>query len=234
MISTYPLKEQIRRVVPEGWSPHPNLLIVTCDFASGERVVFGRDGSPRADLADAVAASCAIPGFYHPVTIKGRRYVDGGVHSASNLDLLEDAELDVAICLNPTSTLHPVRAINPREWPNLAFRRGSGRRLGNEAKRLRAAGTDCVLIQPTGDDLAVMGPNLMSTSRRNEVIAVATRTVTEQLRAPEVQKLLTGLPQGAPEKVRRPDARPARWPKLHDLSERIRGRARSSADSSPA
>jgi NTE family protein len=234
MISTDPLREQIRRVVPEGWSPHPNLWIVTCDFASGERVVFGREGSPRADLADAVAASCAIPGFYHPVTIGGRRYVDGGVHSASNLDLLEDAELDVAICLNPTSTLHPVRAINPREWPNLVFRRGSGQRLGNEAKRVRAAGTECVLIQPTGDDLAVMGPNLMSTSRRNEVIAVATRTVSEQLRSPEVQELLTGLPQGAPEKVHRPDARPARWPKLRDLSERIRGRARPSADSSPA
>ena len=156
------------------------------------------------------------------------------MHSASNLDLLEDAELDVAICLNPTSSLHPVRAINPRVWPNLVFRRSSGRQLGNEAKRVRAAGTECVLIQPTGDDLAVMGPNLMSTSRRNEVIAVATRTVTEQLRAPEVQELLTGLPQGAPEKVHRPDAGPARWPKLRDLSERIRGRARPSPDSSPA
>ena len=99
---------------------------------------------------------------------------------------------------------------------------------------MRAAGTECILIQPTGDDLAVMGPNLMSTSRRNEVIAVATRTVTQQLRAPEVRELLTGLPQGAPEKVHRPDARPARWPKLRDLSERIRGRARPSADSSPA
>jgi hypothetical protein len=68
------------------------------------------------------------------------------------------------------------------------------------------AGTECVLIQPTADDLAVMGPSLMRTSRRIEVIAVATRTVTEQLRAPEVRELLTGLPQGTPEKVHRPDA----------------------------
>jgi hypothetical protein len=35
----------------------------------------------------------------------------------------------------------------------------------------RAAGTECVLIQPTADDLAVMGPSMMRTSRRNEVIA---------------------------------------------------------------
>ena len=41
-------------------------------------------------LADAVAASCAIPGFYRPVEIGGRRYVDGGLYSASNLDLLRD------------------------------------------------------------------------------------------------------------------------------------------------
>ena len=45
---------------------------------------------------------------------------------------------------------------------------------------------------------------------------------------------MTGLPQGAPEKVHRPDAQPAGWPKLRDLSERIRGRARPSPDSSPA
>jgi NTE family protein len=235
MISTDPLKAQIRRVVPEGWSPHPNLWIVACDYATAERVAFGREDAPTADLADAVAASCAIPGFYHPVTIDGRRYVDGGMHSASNLDLLREVELDLAICLNPTSTLHPTRALNPREWPNLVFRRGSGRRLGSEAKRLRADGTEVVLIQPTGDDLAVMGPNLMSGRRRNEVIAVATRTVTEQLRAPEVRELLEGLPKGAPEKIHRPDQRPSRWPKLRDLSERIRRRRpRPQPDSSTA
>jgi NTE family protein len=235
MVSTDPLREQIRRVVPEGWSPHPNLWIVACDYATGERVAFGREGAPPADLADAVAASCAIPGFYHPVTIGDRRYVDGGVHSASNLDLLADLGLDVAICLNPTSTLHPIRALDPREWSRLVTHRPSGRRLGSEAKRVRAGGTEVVLVQPTADDLAVMGTNLMSTRRRNEVIAVATRTVAAQLRAPEVRELLADLPKGAPEKIHRPDERPSRWPKLRDLSERIRGRrARPQANSSAA
>ena len=224
MISTNPLREQIRRVVPEGWGPHPNLWIVACDYATGERVVFGREDAPPAELADAVAASCAIPGFYHPVTISDRRYVDGGMYSASNLDVLDDLDLDVAICLNPTSTLHPIRALDPREWIRLVTHRGSGRRLGSEAKRLRANGTEVVLVQPTGDDLAVMGTNLMSTKRRNEVIAVAVRTVTEQLRAPEVREVLAKLPPGAPEKVHRPDDRPSRWPKLRDLTDRIRRR----------
>ena len=65
------------------------------------RTPFGRAGSPRAEIADAVAASCAIPGFYRPVKIGGRRYVDGGVCSVSNLDLLAGRGLDLVICLNP-------------------------------------------------------------------------------------------------------------------------------------
>jgi NTE family protein len=227
--STEPLKDVIRRVVPDGWSPHPNLWVVACDHSTGERVAFGHDDAPEADLADAVAASCAIPGFYHPVEIGGRDYVDGGVCSASNLDLLAGHDLDVIICLNPTSTLHPLRALNPRLWPNFIMHRGSGRRLGSEAKRVRAEGTEVVLVQPTGRDLEVMGTNLMSGRRRNDVITLAIETVREQLRAPEVQELLTGLPQGAADKIHRPDERPSRWPKLRELSERIRWRSREGA-----
>ena len=87
MISTEPLKDTIRRVVPSGWTPHPGTWIVACDYADGHRVAFGRHDAPQAELADAVAASCAIPGFYHPVDIAGRRYVDGGLWSTSNLEI---------------------------------------------------------------------------------------------------------------------------------------------------
>src|SRR3954466_14869669 len=125
-ISTDPLKDTIRRVAPSGWAPHPNprlvawapppnLWIVAGDYASGRRVAFGREDAPDADLADAVAASCAIPGFYHPVTTGGRRYVDGGLWSTSNLDILRNEQLDLVICLNPTSSLHPPLAWNPAE-----------------------------------------------------------------------------------------------------------------------
>ena len=37
-------------------------------------------------LARAVASSCSVPGIYPPVTIKGRRYIDGGMRSGSNAD----------------------------------------------------------------------------------------------------------------------------------------------------
>jgi NTE family protein len=55
------------------------------DAATGETVVFTRDSG--VDLVDAVAASCAVPGVWPPVTIGDRRYVDGGVRSSTNADL---------------------------------------------------------------------------------------------------------------------------------------------------
>src|SRR5215212_5208549 len=104
LISTEPLERTIRRVVSEGWSSHPNLWIIACDYQTGRRTPFGREDAPPAELAQAVAASCAIPGFYRPVSIGGRLYVDGGVYSNSNLDVFRREGLDLAICLNPTST----------------------------------------------------------------------------------------------------------------------------------
>ncbi len=217
-ISTEPLKDIVRRVVPEGWSPHPNLWIVACDYATGRRVPFGRPGSPQAELTDAVAASCAIPGFYYPVEIDGRRYVDGGMYSTSNLDIVRHEDLDVVICLNPTSSLHPTRAWNPGEWVARAVRSGTGRRLGSEARKLRERGAQVVLVQPTKEDLDAMGPNLMSRRNRQRTIEVAQATVADQLRAPANREALVALPPGRPEKIERPSAPPSEWPGLLELA----------------
>ena len=215
LVSTEPLSEQVRRVTPSGWSAHPDLRIVACDYATGRRVSFGPAGAPPAELADAVAASCAIPGFYRPVEIDGRSYVDGGVYSASNADVLRDDGLDLVICLNPTSSLHPIRALDPTAAARLILHRASGRRLGHEAKKLRAAGTEVVLVQPLGEDLEAMGLNLMSGKDRNRVIEVARRTVASQLERPENRQLLAELPSGSrPERVRRPPGPPSQWPPL--------------------
>jgi NTE family protein len=214
VISTEPLKDTVRRVVPEGWVDHPGTWILTCDYATGRRVAFGREGAPPADLVDAVAASCAIPGFFAPVEIGGREYVDGGMYSTSNLDVLCDEGLDLVICLNPTSSLHPPHAWNPAERVAGAFRRVSGRRLGSEARDLRATGTRVVLIQPVTEDHRAMGPNLMSTRNRNPVIETAIETVSHQLREPEVREALEGLPPGETYKVARPPGPPSTWPEV--------------------
>jgi NTE family protein len=214
MISTEPLKDTVRRVVPEGWVDHPGTWILACDYANGRRVAFGREGAPAADLVDAVAASCAIPGFFTPVKIGRREYVDGGMHSTSNLDVLCDEGLDLVICLNPTSSLHPPHAWNPVERVAAVLRSVSGRRLGSEARDLRATGTRVVLIQPVTEDHRAMGPNLMSTRNRNPVIETAIDTVSRQLREPEVRNALAGLPSGDPEKIARPPGPPSSWPEV--------------------
>jgi len=182
------------------------------DYTTGRRVAFGRAGSPPARLPDAVAASCAIPGFYRCVEIDGRPYVDGGVRSTSNLDVLRRERLDLVVALNPTSSLHVDAPRTIADCVAFELRQASGRRLGSEAKRLRAAGIDVVLIQPTVHDLDAIGSNLMSSRRRHQVIETAVRTVTEHLRNSPLGARLAKLPAGDPRLVRRPAGPPSSWP----------------------
>jgi NTE family protein len=212
IISTEPLKDTVRRACADDWAPHPNYWAVAVDYENGRRVPFGRRGSPPAKLPDAVAASCAIPGFYRSVEIGGRRYIDGGVYSPSNLDVLKDQPVDLVLALNPMSTLDTVDPHNLADRVAARMRAATGRRLGHEAKRLRAAGIEVLMLQPTARDLAIMGGNLMSSKRRHQVIERAIETVTEQLRASELGARLAGLPAGDSALVRRPSGPPATWP----------------------
>ena len=212
LVSTEPLKDTVRRACADRWAPHPNYWAMAVDYRTGRRVAFGRAGSPPAELPDAVAAACAIPGFYRPVQIDGRLYVDGGVYSTSNLDVLRDQGLDFVLALNPMSSLHVASPRTVGERLALRMRQAAGRRLGSEAKRLRAAGIEVMLIQPTVHDLDVMGGNLMSSRRRHEVIETAVRTVTEHLRESPVGERLAKLPAGDPRLVRRPEGPPSSWP----------------------
>src|SRR5581483_1297734 len=61
--SLAPVGELISTANPDrDWPEHPNCWIVTLDYETGRRVAFGRPGSPPATLAEAVMASCSIPG----------------------------------------------------------------------------------------------------------------------------------------------------------------------------
>jgi NTE family protein len=182
VVRTDPIRELVERFVPGEWPEHPSFWAVGCDYATGRRVAFGRDDAPAARVGQAVAASCAIPAFYHPVQIGRKRYVDGGIHSVSNLDLLAGCELDLVICLNPMSTRAQVEARTPAERLAANVRTSAGRRLGSEARTLRGHGTDVLLIQPSGADLAVMGLNLMARDRRGVVIDTARASTVRALR----------------------------------------------------
>jgi NTE family protein len=224
LVSTEPLKEVVGRAVPGRWVEHPNFWAVACDYRTGRRVPFGREGAPQAGVADAVAASCAIPGFYRPVEIGGRRYVDGGVCSPSSVDLLAGRGLDLVICLNPLSG-PPGTAADPRDWLGALSRGANARRLAHEVRKVRSLGTDVVTIEPTPDDLRAMGRNMMSVKRRRQVIETAERTVLEQLRRPATRALLRDLPPGEPHKIRRPAGPPSSWPPMTKAGTASRKRA---------
>lgn len=78
-------REVIEARLPSHQWPDRPLQIVTVDAATGEERIFTADDG--AELVDVVAASCAVPGVWPPVTIAGRRYVDGGIRTAANVDL---------------------------------------------------------------------------------------------------------------------------------------------------
>ncbi|WP_030175201.1 patatin-like phospholipase family protein [Spirillospora albida] len=75
--------------------PRARLLITGVDVDSGEPVVWDRDSG--APAVAAVAASCAMPGFYPPISIGGRRYMDGGIAGGGNVGLAAGAERIVLV-----------------------------------------------------------------------------------------------------------------------------------------
>jgi NTE family protein len=191
-ISTGPIHDLVESFVPGHWPDHPSYWAVAADYSSGKRVAFGRDDAPSPAAADAVAASCAIPGFYHPVKIAGRRFVDGGICSTSNLDLLCGADLDLVVCLNPMSSVAPVAGGSPADRFARLMRAAAGRRLAHEARKLRGEGTDVLVLQPGRDDCALMGLNLMSGARRVQVMEQARKSVARELHRLRGTHLLPG------------------------------------------
>lgn len=78
--------------------PDRDLVVTAVDVATGALTAFGPRGHwPEVSLRDAVNASCAVPCVYPPIPIDGGTYIDGGVRSGSNSDLMEGCERVVAL-----------------------------------------------------------------------------------------------------------------------------------------
>ncbi|MEU4477123.1 patatin-like phospholipase family protein [Micromonospora sp. NPDC023966] len=89
--------------------PDRRLLLPAVDAETGDEAIFTRESGVT--LRDAVAASCAVPGIWPPVTIGDRRYVDGGVRSMTNADLAAGADRVLII--------QPILADTPQPWGDL-------------------------------------------------------------------------------------------------------------------
>jgi NTE family protein len=192
-------------------SPWPDAELWVCTVRKHDlrRIVMGRDMTPR--LAAAVAASCAIPGYFRPVDVAGDAYIDGGVRSPTNADVLRRADLDLAVILSPMSG----RAL-PSPSAGTVVRRHARGKVEAERAKLEAAGIATVLVEPGPEVIQALGRDYMSHARVDQIVRTAFFDTGEQLRQPRAQALLAGLvaarprpePPG-PSRRRRPTTR--RW-----------------------
>jgi NTE family protein len=125
--------------------PVGDLKITAVETSSGEFTVF--DANSGVSLIDAVGASCAVPGIWPPVTINGKRYMDGGMRSATNADLAAGFQRVVVI-----APLHqgfgPIASV------------------ASQVRQLEAHGSQVVLIKPDSAALAAIGKNVLDPANR--------------------------------------------------------------------
>jgi NTE family protein len=169
-----------------GWSRHGACWIVAMDYETGRRTVFGRSGSVVAPLASAVMASCSIPGWFAPVEIGGRRFIDGGAISATSVDVVEHAGLDEVYVIapmvsfqtdNPSSTAMRLE----RRWREVVTKACLA-----EANAVARAGATVRVIGPGPEDLEAIGANMMDASQRRAVLATSVRTSSAAWRSATV------------------------------------------------
>ena len=185
--STEPIARGFRYLHGADW-PDRDLRICAVRARDARRVVFGTPGAPTTDVGTAVAASCAIPAYFQPVSIGGHTYVDGGVHSPTNADVVLADRPDRVIVLSPMSV---GRRPGPRA--DLAIRLALRRYLALEVRRLRRAGAQVTVIQPSPTDLTAMGMNPMRGARVGDVLQSAADSVRARLQAqPALRDQLAG------------------------------------------
>jgi NTE family protein len=146
----------------ERW-PGRRFACTAVDAVNGKFAIWDNDsGVP---LVRAVASSCAVPGIAPPISINGRRYMDGGMRSATNADLAKGYDVVVVV------------SISSQAAPEV-FRRP----LERELAVLRDSGSRVELINPDAESLEAFGPNLMDFGRRPAAAASGMRQGTAGLR----------------------------------------------------
>lgn len=152
-LQTSTVSEAERRAVIEtrlpshDWPTDRTLKLIAVDAETGDPRVFDNESGVR--LVDAVAASCAVPGIWPPVTIENRRYVDGGVRSAVNADYAAGASRVLIIA--PLGDVE----ISPHATTLAQF-----------TAQLQAAGAEVAVVVPDEASLASIGTNALDPASR--------------------------------------------------------------------
>jgi NTE family protein len=127
------------RLPAHAW-PDRLMRITAVDTETGQTTIFDRHSGTQ--LVDAVAASCAVPGVWPPVTIDSHRYMDGGVRSSDNADLAQGYAR--IVILSPNG----LRADEVVAFP-----------LQEQLDILKSAGAKTYLIEPDYQSRTAIGLN---------------------------------------------------------------------------
>ena len=179
--------------------PHA-LRLVAVALDSGETRVFGERGDDGVPISKAVAASCALPGFFRPVRIGGVDYIDGGVRKSAHVSLALEERCGLVLCVNPIVPLRfplaPGASPRRRDQGALAGRGllsvldqvfrltlHSRLRYGLERYRRERPDADVVLFEPKPEELPRLMRNIMRTSGRVRIAEYAYRSTQQKLDA---------------------------------------------------
>jgi len=135
---------------PDAW-PQKGYACTAVDAESGAFQLWTRDAG--VGVVRAVASSCSVPGIYPPVTLNGRRYIDGGMRSSTNADMAagHDLVVVVAVRLGGAGGVLGERI---------------AQRFEEEIETLKGGGSTVITITPDDASIESFGPNLMDFRRR--------------------------------------------------------------------
>jgi NTE family protein len=139
--------------LPADYWPERGYACTAVDAQTGAFQLWTKDSG--VGLTRAVASSCSVPGVYPPVTLKGRRYIDGGMRSGTNADLAGGHERVVLVALRLGDG-----------GPNDRMRA----RLDEEVAALTDGGAEVLLLTPDAASQAALGPNLMDFRKRPDAV----------------------------------------------------------------
>jgi len=135
----------------DGPWPAKSYACTAVDAADGSFKVWNQDSG--IGLARAVASSCSVPGIYPPISFRGRRYIDGGMRSATNADLAKVYDVVMVVAVTLPSAPSFIAEV-------------FGRRFEAELQTVRDSGSRVEVIVPDKESAEAFGMNLMDATRR--------------------------------------------------------------------
>jgi len=147
--------ERFAYMAADAW---PKRFVCTAiDCSNGAFVVW--DADANVDLVRAVGSSCAVPGFFPPVTIDGKRYYDGGLRSLQNADLAAGHDRVIIVTLSDP----------PHDSPDPRAQRAR-KNLDTELAAIRDSGGEAIVVAPDDETRAVIGVQLMDPTKARAAV----------------------------------------------------------------